>query len=316
MASMSRRRTSNRREFLQGKAAVDALADIRLDSEANEEFVQPAAAHCLIHWARRAMACQFEVFLNAGQYENGAEVALAALDLIDELEDQMSVYRPASEISQLNALAANGPVLGRAALFALLELAVGIFEQTGGAYDITSSPLSKVWGFARRAGAMAAAQELAEAAECVGSQHLQLDRGEAHRALRTSGLEIDLGSIGKGYALDRCAELFRAGEYRRLSSARRQQQRTRAGLGRPNRAAGPWVYATHYGQKKRLGEILLHNAALSTSGSGTQYFMHEGRRYGHILDPRSGWPAEGVLSATVIAPRLPRPKGCRLLFTC
>ena len=163
-----------------------------------------------MHLARRAMACEFEFFLNAGQYPQGSAAALAALDLVDRLEDQLSVYRPTSEISRLNALPGAGPVRVEARLFALLRHAVEIHAATHGAFDITAGPLSDVWGFTRRAGALPTQPAIAAALARVGTPHLELDSADATLAFRRPDVQINLGAIGKGYALDRALESFEA----------------------------------------------------------------------------------------------------------
>ena len=295
---------STRREFLQGKAAADALADVGRSGASPSELPEPRGDAYLVKVARRAMACQFEVFLNAGQYAFDTQTALAALDLVDRLEDQLSVYREHSEISRLNRRADDEAMAVEPRLFALLEKALQIHAETAGAYDITAGPLSRVWGFMHRAGAIPTPEALAAARQCVGSQWVRLDPDAVTARFMKEGIEINLGSIGKGYALDRCAEVLEAagihdfllhggnssvlarGTHGGLAS----EQGWRVGVRNPLRP------------DRRFGELLLHDRALATSGSGTQFFMHDGRRYGHILDPRSGWPADGVLTTSVLAP--------------
>ena len=97
------------------------------------------------------MACEFEICLCAGQYPHGTEAALEALDQVEQLEDQLSVFRPHSELSQINAAAAERAVAVEPRLFALLQLAMHVSRESGGAYDITAGPLWEAWGFARRA---------------------------------------------------------------------------------------------------------------------------------------------------------------------
>ncbi len=325
---------SSRREFLRGRAAAEASTDVaqralpaRLpptsiassvtpgdSGSANSSNIpqlaaaaeNPAPVHIpqsyLVRVGRRAMACEFEVLLNAGQYADGIELAVAALDRVEQLEDQLTVYRESSEISQLNRAAATGAVRVESRLFELLELAVQIHSWTGGAYDITSGPLSKAWGFFRRAGRVPNDEDLAAALRLVGSEKLQLDAQIRTVRFPLAGMEINLGSIGKGYALDRVAE--------QLESAGLSEFMLHGGrssvLARGSRSLvgeeGWWVgVCDPLRPTRRLGELRLKNRALATSGSAAQFFYHEGRRYGHILDPRTGRPAEGMLSATVIA---------------
>jgi thiamine biosynthesis lipoprotein len=228
---------SNRREFLQGRAAIEALGDAIIGQP---ELPAPPAAAAdrtyLQSISREAMACEFEILLPqcgpavpAGQAPGPAltpvvsdgdhrttlsapEAALAALDLIERLEDQLTVYRDTSEVMAINRRAASEAVTVEPRLFDLLVRARELFAETGGAFDIAAGPLSKVWGFYRRQGRLPDAAEVAEALALVGSQHLVLDADDRTIRFTQPGLELNLGAIGKGYALDRAAELLqRAG---------------------------------------------------------------------------------------------------------
>ncbi len=249
------------------------------------------------------MACEFEVLLNAGQYADAPELAVAALDLVEQLEDQMTVYRPHSEVSRLNRGAIERKVDVEPRLFELLRFAKELHRRTAGAYDITSGPLTKAWGFFRRAGKMPRDDELAATLSRVGSQHLALDESQRTVRFMRPDMEINLGSIGKGHALDRCAELL---EGRGVADfVLHGGQSSVLARGERGLAAGEgwWIGLRNpLRPTEQLGEIRLRNRALGTSGSGTQFFYHQGRRYGHILDPRTGRPAEGMLSTTVLAP--------------
>ncbi len=295
---------STRRDFLQGKAAADAVEAALAASLPVGELPSPDAGHYLVKFARRAMACQFEFFLNAGQYPHGAEAALVALDLVDHLEAQLSVFRDTSEITQINSRAADESVAVEPGLFALLELAVRLWRDTGGAYDITAGALSRAWGFTRRAASVPTSQALAAALESVGSQYLQLNPDEHSVRLLKRDVEINLGSIGKGYALDRCAELLSErgiGDY--LLHGGNSSVLARGARGGDAPEAG-WTVGIRdpLHPARRLGQLRLRDRAVATSGSGTQFFEYQGHRYGHILDPRSGWPAEGSASVSVLAP--------------
>jgi thiamine biosynthesis lipoprotein len=301
---MSATPRSTRREFLQGKAAADALVHSVDDCASLEALPHLAPESYLLQLSRRAMACKFEIFLNAGQYPRATEAALSALDLVDRLEDQLSVYREHSEVSRLNRRAAQEAVSVEAGLFVLLEQAVRIFNDTQGAYDITAAPLSNVWGFTRRAGSVPAPDALAKAAARVGSQYLELDGRSASVRFLCPGLEINLGSIGKGYALDRCAELLVAEGINDFLLHGGNSSVLARGAHASLLPEQGWSVGVRDPLRPdhRLGQLQVKDRALATSGSGTQYFVHGGRRYGHILDPRSGWPAEGILSASVLAP--------------
>ena len=198
---MSSSPRSTRREFLQGKSAADVLAG--LADRVADALPEPTAENYLMRVARRAMACEFEFLFNAGQYPQAGEAAVAALDLVDQLEDQLTVYRENSEISLLNWFAVERPLIVEPRLFDLLRLAVATPPANRRRIRHHRRSLSRAWGFMRRAGRNSAEDALAEARACVGSEYLELDL--RRRACSSpAGVEINLGSIGKGYALDRC----------------------------------------------------------------------------------------------------------------
>ncbi len=297
-------RKTNRRAFLKGKSAAQAMADAAGSLiPAPAPLAEPAQEGYLLRFCRRAMACQFEIFLNAGQHERDGQAALAALDLVDQLEAQLSIYRESSEISAINRTAATVAVAVEPRLFALLEQAIRLSRQTDGAFDITAGPLARLWGFVERSAAMPAADSISAVLDHVGSRYLELDPLQQTIRFEQPGVEINLGSIGKGYALDRCAETIVAAgvdDFLLHGGNSSVLARGRGGSG----PAGRLDDRTARSLPPRAPDRPTASArsALATSGSGTQFFLHEGRRYGHILDPRSGWPAEGVLSATALAP--------------
>lgn len=305
MAELSK---TTRRGFLTGQAAAQAVGDALVGSPsplpapASAVGVQPGSH--LLSVSREAMACLFEIVFDAALYRDRTDAAVAALDVVETLEAQLTVYRDTSEVVEMNRHASSGPVVVERGLYELLKRAVALSQATGGAFDITAGRLSKVWGFYRRQGKMPAAEEVAVALATVGSQNLELDDVECTVRFLQPDLELNLGAIGKGYAIDRAATaleqasildfLIHGGNSSVLARGARQNSELLAG----------WSVALRHPLKPevRLAEFALCNQALGTSGSGTQFFHHQGKRYGHIIDPRTGWPADEVLSATVIAP--------------
>ncbi len=264
----------------------------------------------LIRVSRRAMACPFEVCFPAARCEDGTQLAIEALDLVDTLEKQLSFFQPTSLIGAINRSAAHAPVEVEPWLFDLLALATRLHEETGGAYDITSAPLWEAWGFARRAGKIPSDDQLAEARSHVGSHLLELDSDRRTVSFRSPGVRISLGSLGKGYALDVCGRwLLESGMDDFLLHGGQSSVLARGFLERrppemDQTGQRPWEIGISDPRRpgQRLGIVRLHDRALGTSASQFQSFRHRGRRYGHVLDPRTGWPADGVLSTTVVAP--------------
>ena len=308
------KRKSNRRDFLRGKSAANAVGDAIEGALPGENLSSKqgatSAAGYLLQVSRRAMATEFQVSLGAGQYENGTEVALEALDVVEQLESQMSVFRDDSEICRINRTAAEVPLQVEKELFELLQLSQRIHKETGGAFDITAGPLWKGWGFARREGSVPTDAQLEEALRLVDSRMLELDPENKTIHFQQQGMMLNLGSIGKGYALDRCARMLAEAAIEDFRVHGGQSSVIAAGgrlTGDDDQKAGvkvPWVVGIRHPLRpdRKIAEIHLRDKALATSGSRTQSFRHEGRRYGHIIDPRNGQPAEGIISATAIAP--------------
>jgi FAD:protein FMN transferase len=254
---------------------------------------------------RRAMACRFEITL-ASQDAVWVPAARAALNEVDRIEDQLSVFREGSAISRLNRCAAprgsHEPVEIDEALLALLDLCGELHRATDGAFDVTSTPLSRCWGFLQREGRVPATDAIEAARASVGFGAVDLDHARRTVRFLRKGLELNLGAIGKGHALDRVAvDMRQAGVRHALLSAGRSSLLALGG-----RDAGWYVEvvsarANTVTAAPALARVWLRDAALGTSGAGEQFVIADGTRYGHVIDPRTGWPAAGVLSATVIA---------------
>jgi thiamine biosynthesis lipoprotein len=231
---------------------------------------------------------------------SGVEVAQNALDEIDKFEEQLSIFRDSSEVSFINHHAAEKSIPVERSLFSLLDQCLQLHSETEGAFDITSAPLSHCWGFVRREGRIPASDEIEQALSIVGSDKLLL--GAVSRTIRFdgSGVEINLGSIGKGYALDRIADTMRHRLQTALLSAGSSSM---LAIGSGDRGHRGWTVGIRHpkDKTKRLGILKLRDCAMSTSGSDEQFFEHDGVRYGHIIDPRSGVPASQVSGVTVVA---------------
>jgi len=273
-------------EAATGFSRRDALTLRIAPAESSEYWIR-------IH--RPAMACRFEVTLS-GEDARHVDAAREALDAIDRIEDALTVFRDTSELVRVNRRAAQEPVRVDDDLFELLRLCRELHRQTAGAFDVTSTPLSRCWGFLRREGRLPSADEIERARACVGMEGVEL--GERTVRFRRPGMELNLGSIGKGWALGRVGFLVRRhGVRHALLSAGGSSILALGGR------AGGWVVDLRSPQVRcqRLLRLRLRDAALGASGAGQQYVDVAGKRYGHVLDPRTGWPAAGVISAAVVA---------------
>jgi FAD:protein FMN transferase len=301
--------------------------------------------------ACNAMATRFEMVLHGENAVALRGAADQACQEIERLHAQLSLYLPTSEVSYINAHAGRKAVQVEPRLFGLLQLAQRIHQETGGAFDITIAPLVRCWGFMGGSGALPTPEQIAEARAQVGMRHVVLDDKRFTIQFARPGMMIDLGSIGKGYALELAMEtLIEAGVQNALvhggtstvcamgrplggevwkvgvdappSGENGEEQSGHQGGGRKSKikskkssqaangldncsAEGP-EQATHPPDisepKRPLAVVELKDEALSVSGVHGKCFRAHGKTYGHVIDPRTGAPAEGALLAAVVLP--------------
>ena len=293
----------SRREFLAGKAARDLIeraGDELADRLADGEAPSVPSAGDTVRLETTAMACHFSVILNPGPHDR-VPVASAALEMVHEIEDQLSVFREHSDLSRVNRLAADGPVKVDRALFDLLVLAARVARETDGAFDPTAGPLVDLWRACRGEERIPSESEIGERLQQTGIAKVELNDDADTIRFRQNGMELNAGGFGKGYTLDRMSEhLVAGGVGEWLLHGGHSSLLARGD--HADQGGWPVGVGNPLFTEKRLGTLLLCNRAMATSGSNIQYFRHGGRRYGHILDPRTGWPADNLLSATALAP--------------
>jgi FAD:protein FMN transferase len=256
--------------------------------------------------ARNAMATRFEIVLHG---ENPVALRSAgeeALEEIERIEAQLSLYQPTSEVSRLNARAAREPVRVTPELFRLLLQAQQLSRETGGAFDITIAPLVRCWGFMGGTGKTPSPEALAEARSLVGMNLVELNEKDFTVRFAREGVMLDFGAIGKGYAVERAATLLR--EAGVTSALVNGGTSTVYALGKPPEAEF-WKVALEFPAKdnldaprEHLGTVALSDEAMSVSAVWGKSFQSGGKLLGHMLDPRSGEPASRVMLAAVALP--------------
>lgn len=254
----------------------------------------------LVQVSRQAMATEFVVMMPE-RSGTDLDAAVSALEELDEIEARLTVYRESSEISRLNREAAGQPVPLSGDTFELLRRAICWSRWSEGAFDVTAGPLVEAWGFTARRGRKPSSEEIREAMTRVGFGHLELDDSAHTARFRRPGMAVNLGAIGKGFALDRVADRLRDAGARDFLIHGGQSSVLAAGDQIPGSGVGWAVGLAHPSKpQRRLAGVWLRDAAIGTSGSGKQFFHHRGRRFGHVIDPRTGQPAGDLLSLTVI----------------
>ena len=281
----------------------------------------------LVQLEHLAMATQFEIALYGENETYLLAVAEDVMREIDRLEAQLSFYREGSEVRRINALAAYEPVTVTPGVFELLERARALSLLTEGTFDVTVAPLMRCWGFVGASGGMPEASAIESARSLVGMTHITLDADNYTVAFDRPGVEIDLGAIGKGYAVERAVEMMR--EYEIESAILHGGTSAIYALGAPP-DADAWQIAirkprtsqdvqneiddlssreqkrNHEIQSSQAGNHLavveLRDESLSVSAPHGKWFTSEGRRYGHVIDSRTGYPASRSLLAAIAMP--------------
>ncbi len=232
-----------------------------------------------------------------------ADLAHAALVSLHHTDSLMTNWTETSEVARINRLASMQTVTLDPEVNDVLTIAAAVGQASGGLFDITVEPLVRVWGFLGGEPKVPAESAIELALVPVGWSRLQFDSGAASLRFKNPQTRIDLGGVAKGHGVDRVALLLRqAGVKDALIDLSGNMVALGDAAGKNGWTIGIMDPSRRYDY---LGSVVLHDEAVATSGNYYQYVMNPGqpdsRRYGHILDPRTGWPAEGMASATVIA---------------
>jgi thiamine biosynthesis lipoprotein len=245
-----------------------------------------------------AMGSDCAVHLFGGTANDVERFAAAAEEEIRRIEARYSRYRSDSELARINKVAATGGVIDIDAETAgLIAYAKACFAKSDGAFDITSGRLRAVWDFS--VARLPDQRSIDAAFPFIGLDNLVLTNGQLH--FRRPGMELDFGGLGKEYATDRAAEVC----------ADLGMRHGFIDLGGDIRTVGPqpdgfpWRIGIRHPRAADglAAEIALPSGALATSGDYERFIEVDGRRYCHILDPRTGWPAQGLACVTVISDR-------------
>lgn len=249
------------------------------------------------HEAMRPVMGTFARVQVVGPAGVAVEAADEALDEIERLDHIMSNYKVESDLSRVNAMAASNSVEVPTDLFRVLEASLRFYGLSAGAFDVTVAPLVDLW---KSCDTLPDSAVIDAVRRRVGSSHLILDGDGGTVRYQKPELEVDLGAIGKGYAVDRSIEVLRR---HGISSAVVDLGRTLYCLG-PSTSGGTWKVgiADPSDTDMVVGVVRIRDRAISTSGNYEAARLVEGRSVGHLIDPRTGYPVDNdVLSVTVIA---------------
>ena len=264
-------------------------------------LADPAGALVRHEASRMSMGCAYAIIAYGRDGAALPGIVDTAFDEVDRIDRLMSHYKPESALSRLNRDAAGAPVTVAPELFGLIAESLRYSRESDGAFDITVGPLMKAWGFFRGGGRIPGSDELADLRRRVGYTHVVLDADQKTIRFDRPGVELDLGGIAKGYAVDRVVGLLR--EHRVVAALVSAGGSTVFGLGAPPGQTG-WEVGVQDPVDPAAAAFNVHlkDRALSISGSYEKSFEKDGVTYSHIMDPRAARPVQGVSSVAVLAP--------------
>jgi len=260
-------------------------------------------------WVNRVtdgiMGTRIMVELWADDKEKAEQAIDAVLEEMRHIDDSMSTYKPTSEVSQVNAKAADGPMRISKELFDLLTTAEEYSVLSEGAFDITYASVGYMYDFRKHIHPNET--QINKALPAVNFRHVLLEPKNQTVQFSQKGVRIDLGGIAKGYSVDRGIDVLKSRGFTRAYVSAGGDSRI---IG--DRFGRQWMVGIRdprKGEGKVITEIPLSDAAMSTSGDYERFFEEGGVRYHHIMDPHTGHSASKVLSATIIGPYATRTDG-------
>jgi len=250
----------------------------------------------LFKYHQVAMGTVIEITL-IGDDEGAANKAvLQAFQEIKRIETLMSPWLDSSDVIRINRSAGEGWAKVSSETMEVIKKAQEISELSEGSFDITVGPLTQLWRMAREKGIPPPAHDVKEKLDLVNFRDVSINR-EGKVFLKKKGMAVDLGGIAKGYAVDRTFELLGSLGYKNLI----------VNAGGDLRVGGtknnqPWSIGIQDPRvsQKIMAKLLVSDTAVATSGDYEKFFIHQGKRYHHIFNPRDGFPTEGSQSVTVV----------------
>lgn len=261
----------------------------------------PLTAQQSFHRNLKLMGSGFQITVVVKDSTEANSVIDLAGKEISRIEKLISSWDPNSETSEINMNAGIKAVKVSVELYNLIERAIGLSGLTDGAFDISYASMDKIWRFDGSMKKMPSNEEIKSSVDKVGFQKIILDSGNKTVFLKEKGMKIGFGAIGKGYAADKAKALL-------------VKNNVKAGIINASGDMNTWgrqpngnewtVAITNPLNKTKAAAVLpISNGAVVTSGNYEKFVRFNGIRYAHIIDPRTGYPATGILSVTVFAPK-------------
>ncbi len=245
----------------------------------------------------KLMGCRFDITVVAQNQEEGDQYIDIAIEEISRIESIISSWDPSSQTSEVNRNAGIKPVKVNKELFDLIERANKISEWTGGAFDLSFASADRIWKFDRSMTEMPSKEKIISSVERIDYRNIILDRKNLTVFLKSKGMKIGFGAIGKGYAADKAKQLLMD---RGVSAGIINASGDLNSWGvQPNGKEWMVAIVNPLNKEKVFSWLPVKDRAVVTSGNYEKYVEIDGTRYAHIIDPRTGYPSHGILSVSV-----------------
>ena len=253
------------------------------------------------------MGGRFDITIVGRDSANAETNINAVIAEITRIENLISDWKPTSQVSEVNANAGIRPVQVDREVFDLTERAVALSKLTGGAFDISFAAMDRIWKFDGSMTEMPTAEAISKSVEKVGYQNIILDKAHTTIFLKKKGMKIGFGALGEGYATDRCRDMM-------------LEKGIKAGIVNASGDMSAWGkqpdgsdWVIGITDPNRQGELFavvpLRQGAVVTSGSYEKFVVFNDKRYSHIINPATGYPATGLTSVTVFGPSAEKANG-------
>jgi thiamine biosynthesis lipoprotein len=252
-------------------------------------------------YSMQKMGSPFNIVLYADTKQMADSVAQESFKLVDSINLVCSDYDSSSELFKLRYAAVGKSIKVSPILMELFCTAHKAYKDADGSFDITVGPLSRLWRSARKSQQFPTNAAINEARNRVGFNKLQIDSNAQTITFLQSKMQLDMGAIAKGYAADKVLALLQS---HGITTALVDAGGDMVAFGIPPQKKGWTIGINVPGQQEKLLErkLVLSNKAVATSGDAFQFMVHEGKRYGHIIDPRTGYGVTFQRNVTVVAP--------------
>lgn len=249
----------------------------------------------------KLMGSRFEITVVAKDSLEAIKDIDMAVAEIARIEGLISSWDTNSQTTKINENAGIKPIKVDAELFNLIERAMGISKLTDGAFDISYASMDKIWKFDGSMSEMPSDEQITNSVAKVGYKNIVLDKLDTTVFLPLKGMKIGFGAIGKGYAADMAKDLLVA---KGVASGIINASGDMAVWGKQANGSEWKVAITNPMDKNKVFALLpIHDGAVVTSGNYEKFMVFNGKRYTHIIDPRTGYPSSGIISVTVFAPK-------------